>query len=330
LWEALFASERADEKRTRELLGEAFAVGRRHGYFNLFWWWLPDDMSRLCGIALEHGIETGYAQKMVLLRGLKPIRRHQVESWPWTLRIYTLGRFGIVHNDEPLGFSGKVQQKPLALLKAAIAHGGRNVSEEQLIESLWPETEGDVGHLSFSTTLHRLRKLIDSEKALILSEGKVTLNPNYCWVDAWAFERMANELLKRPFIVVDADAIIRNSDRCISLYTGHFLASEDNQLWAISTRERLRSKLLRIITATGQLLETTGKYEEAISLYQRGLECDNMIEEFYQRIMNCHARLGNRGQVHATFSMCREIMKTLDTTPSVKTSELCHLILNGK
>ena len=59
-----------------------------------------------------------------------------------------------------------------------------------MTDALWPEAEGDAAHVSFNTTLHRLRKLIENEKTIQLREGRVTLDRKHCWVDVWAFERV--------------------------------------------------------------------------------------------------------------------------------------------
>jgi DNA-binding SARP family transcriptional activator len=216
------------------------------------------------------------------------------------------------------------------MLKAIIALGGRSVSEEHLVESLWPDAEGDVGHQSFATTLHRLRKIVENDQVLIFSEGKVSLNPLCCWVDVWAFERLANELLDERKGHKDPDSVLRSVEKVLALYTGHFLSSDDGHLWAISIRERLRNKLLRAIGTAGRLLEKQGRLEQAVALYQRGLECDNMVEDFYQRLMSCHFRLCRRGEMISTFNSCCAVMKTIGADPSSKTAEIFEQLFSQK
>jgi two-component SAPR family response regulator len=110
-------------------------------------------------------------------------------------------------------------------------------------------------------------------------------------------------------------------NKVLALYTGHFLAGDENQFWAISLRESLRNKMLRLIEKAGKLLETNQRFTEAVALYRRGLEYDNLIEEFYQRLMYCHSRIGNRGEIISTFKSCCAAMKTVDATPASKTCE---------
>src|SRR4029077_7097969 len=98
-----------------------------------------------------------------------------VEAWPWMFRIYTLGPFRIERHGEALGGSGKAQRRALQLLKLLIAHGGEKVSESRIVDALWPRIDGDSAHRSFTSTLHRLRKLLGGDRTVVLPEGKPTL-----------------------------------------------------------------------------------------------------------------------------------------------------------
>src|SRR4030042_2571179 len=121
------------------------------------------------------------------VRLIPDITAAEIENWPYPLKVYTFGRFALLKDEKPVRFSGKVQQKPLSMLKAIIAFGGREISEDQLSDALWPEAAGDVAHLSFKSTLHRLRPLIGKEDIIQLKEGRITLDQRYCWVAVWAF-----------------------------------------------------------------------------------------------------------------------------------------------
>lgn len=59
---------------------------------------------------------------------LVPAGEVAAESSHRPLRIYTLGRFTLVSDGTPLRYSRKAPSKPLLLLKALIAAGGRQVA----------------------------------------------------------------------------------------------------------------------------------------------------------------------------------------------------------
>jgi ATP/maltotriose-dependent transcriptional regulator MalT/DNA-binding SARP family transcriptional activator len=316
LAEAEFAIN-GDLESGTALLRRAMEIGRRQGYVNLFWW-QPDSMARLCGKALECGIEVNYTKELIRRRNLLPSNKYaQIEQWPWHLKVYSLGRFGMAIEGTPVLFSGKVQQKPLNMLKALIALGGRNITEEQVTELLWPDAEGDVAHQSFATTLHRLRKMIGNDRVVLLSEGKIALNPLYCWVDSWAFERLAGQICgDRPGRPLSPETLLFLAEKALAIYSGQFMAGETDLPWTISMRERLRSKLLRVISKTGQLLEELDDPARAIRFYQKGLDCDELIEEFYQRLMTCYQKMGNRGEAISTYNRCKTVLSRLGVTPS--------------
>ncbi len=69
------------------------------------------------------------------------------------------------------------------MLKALIAFGGKDVGETRLSDALWPDAEGDAARTSFDTTLHRLRKLIGNDKAIVINEGLLSLDDRKVWTD---------------------------------------------------------------------------------------------------------------------------------------------------
>lgn len=170
------------EQECIAMLRRAMELGARQGYMN-FAWWQPAVMSRLCAKALEYGIEVGYVQELIKKRALVP-HDGAKENWPYPIKIYTLRKFEIVKDGKLLEFSGKVQKKPLELLKLLIDCGGQT-TEGYISDALWPEAGGDMAHNSFKMAVSRLRNLIGKE-SIKYQDGKISLNPNCCWVDTLA------------------------------------------------------------------------------------------------------------------------------------------------
>jgi hypothetical protein len=117
-------------------LTKGMALGKAWGLVNSQIW-TPSIMAKLCAKALEAEIEVEYVQHLIRRRGLIPeAAQVEIEAWPRPLKVYTLGRFALLKDGQPLRFSGKAQRRPLALLKAIIALGGRAVREEALMDRL--------------------------------------------------------------------------------------------------------------------------------------------------------------------------------------------------
>jgi len=158
-------------------LRRGLELGREYGYFH-FLGWQPAAVARVLVQALEAGIERDYAKSLIKRRNLVPEKPPlAVEGWPWTYRVQTFGGFRLLRHDEPLNAGqGKAKKRPLELLKLLIAYGGEQVSESKVTDALWPRIDGDSAHRSFTSTLHRLRKLLGADSAVTLHEGRLSLD----------------------------------------------------------------------------------------------------------------------------------------------------------
>jgi DNA-binding SARP family transcriptional activator len=250
-----------------------------------------------------------------------------IENWPWPVKISLLGRFEISVDGKPVQFSGKVQKKPLLLLKALVALGKGEVKAEKLEDVLWPESDGDVAHQSFETTLHRLRKLIGCPNALDFSSGLAALNRGVCWTDVWVFENLLEEAgnQERQGRV---DRAVDLTEKAVSLYKGMFLPGETGEPWTVSPRERLRRKFLGAIQRLGRQWEEAGEWEKALSCYDRGLQVDDISEEFYQQTMVCYQCLGRIAQALDTYERCKRVLSAvLGVKPSPRTEAIRKSLL---
>jgi len=328
--EALFALDRGKEASCLAILRKALVMGREEEYLGTFID-QPSSMARLCEKALEAGIEVEYVQNLIRKRKLIPEEPPlHLENWPWPLKLYTLGRFEILKEEKPIRFSRKAQQRPLSMLKALIAFGGKEVREDQIEDALWPEADGDIAYQSFKITLHRLRQLLGYEKAIQRQEGRLRLDPRYCWVDVWAFEQILEQADAR-WKEGKKEVALGLIEKAIEMYRGAFLGREIEQPWATSMRERLRGKFLRSVGRLGIYWQQASQWEKALHCYEKGLEVDNLAEEFYQGLMTCYHHLGRRSEALGVYQHCkRTLSSALGIEPSGKTDAIYRTILLEK
>jgi ATP/maltotriose-dependent transcriptional regulator MalT/DNA-binding SARP family transcriptional activator len=260
----------------RNALRRGFALGREYGYAH-FLWWRPAAMARACAYALEAGIEPEYAKDLIRRRALTPETPPlQVKDWPWAFRVTSLGGFSLLRHDAPLASGGKAQRRPLDLLKVLVAQGGERVPEERVTEALWPRIEGDSAHRSFTSTLHRLRKLLGEDRAVVLHEGKLSLDRRYFWTDAWAFDALVAEIDAALGAVrgIDAQRAEALGARLLELYRGPFLATEPESGWQFERRERLRSRFSRTVAALARAWEQAGQAARGAEFREKCFEID--------------------------------------------------------
>jgi DNA-binding SARP family transcriptional activator len=155
------------------------------------------------------------------------------------------------------------------------------------------------------------------------------MDPRHCWVDAWAFEALgdrADEASRRG----EAARAVALSEQGLAFYRGAFLAGETGVAWTLSARERLRRRFLRQVSQVGRYREAAGEWEQAIEWYERGLDVDDLAEEFYQRLMASYQALGRRAEALAVFERCRgTLAATLGVGPSPETERRRRALLGG-
>jgi LuxR family maltose regulon positive regulatory protein len=308
-----------EEEKGLAALHRALAVGRRLNAMGIYPFWLPQMLTPLCVRALKAGIEVDYVRRLIRKRGLPP-ESAATENWPWPIRVYTLGRFAAHKDDVPISVSGKTQKKPLQLLKALIALGGRSVAASTLSDALWQvSAEGTARH-ALDMAVSRLRKLLGDDRAILVQEGKLSLNDKLVWVDAWAFQRLAGNFEKHP-----GDAGLNLAQQAVERYTGAFLAGDEEEAWLLGRRDRLRSHYLRLVSAYGSALERLGQWNQAIDGYRRALELDPLAEAIYQGLMRCHLELDEPAQALETYRRCRQMLSVVwSVSPSPQTEKLAE------
>lgn len=291
-------------------LCEGLALGKKTGQSVIAPHALARITSFLYSEALNQHIEVEYVRTLIQAFNIQPAF-HDVSNWPWPIRIYTLGRFTVLCDDKPIKSSSKAQKKPLDLLRMLIALGGRSVNIDDIMNVVWPDERG-AARTNFDVALMRLRKLLVHPEALALTDGKLTLNDQVCSVDSWTFERAVTRLDATPDTDIDA--------KIFDLYRGAFLNREHNTPCIENMRDRLAAKFQRITLRFGKVEEQALHWEAAAHFYQRGLEQDNLHEEFYRRLMTCQCQLGQHAEAIKTYRRCRSLLSiNLGTQPAPET-----------
>lgn len=315
---------RGQLRDAESVLEQAWSLAASNRYYGLLAP-LRGVLSQLSNFALERAVLPDFARELVARRRLRaPV--FATADWPWLLRIHTLGQFALIVDQTSLNFSGKVPKKPLSLLKALIAHGASEVPEHVLTDALWPDEDADAAHIALNVALHRLRKLLPNGNEIVrLQEGRLSLDGDACWIDSRVFEQ---------YVAAVDDALAGGTDatlalhRALVLYRGHFLSEDRDEPWSLSARERLRSKFNRIVVACGSALSAAGRDVEALECYRRGIETDDLAEDFYQGAMQCALVLKRSAEGLATYQRLERMLSlSLGIKPSPASQSLRRQLL---
>ncbi len=323
-------NDRETENKGLKMLKKCLVLGKKYGMVNVYFAW-GQKMTSLCLKALENNIEVNYVQHLIQKLELFPdTPPYPCENWPWTFRIHTLGNFKIFHDDVPTEFSKKLQLKPIELLQFLIVNHERAVELDHISGMLWSDAEGDYAHQTLDTTIHRLRKLLGSNDAVIVEAGRLMLNPALCWVDVQAFAALFDSMEKllrgrdTTMTLSDRDNRVRGlAKRIFNLYKGDFFMQVFLPSWAISFRDRLHDRFMHFIDILGSYYEQSGDTVQAVRIYRKGLEIENQAELLYQRLMLLYQSLGRTAEAVSTYKQCQSALSgTLGIEPSEKTRAL--------
>lgn len=302
------------------LLADGFALIRTSRVLG-FMRPLPRLVAGLCNDALSLNIETETARAVVRSRRLPP-PANAAPNWPWALRISCLGGFALVRMDEAVRFSGKVQKKPLELLKLLGASAREREDTAWLAEQLWPEAAGDAGRNSLDVAITRLRKLLGVEDVLVIAEGKAALSRSLVWSDVWVLESIASEAELLP-LDAHPDAAHELDRQLTDIYRGELLPDESPQPWLLAARRRVKERFLRAAKSLADYWERAGDWDRAVALLESAIRVEPLAEDLYRRLMQCHLQTGNQAQALHAYRRCKEMLSiVLGIPPSVATEQL--------
>ena len=292
---AEYALATGDRRTAETHLAQAFRVCREQGYHGLPWW-RHEAMRDLCELALCAGVEREFSRTLVKKWGFLPSARGRaLAEWPFRVKVFCLRRqLKVLIDERPLSFDSKAQRKPLELLQALIAFGGRDVGEQRLAEALWPDSEADAAEQALSTTLHRLRRLLGAS-AVRRADQKLTLERNECWVDCLACEALW-----------EGETGDGTADRSLELYRGAFLQDCDAP-WAEFYRQRLATKFVRFVERRAGTLD----FPRAVELYERAVEAEPTSEFLYRSLI---ALLRDHGATARAADVYRQCCKNLESS----------------
>lgn len=316
---AWLALRRGDVGTALERLRIGLSLGSEQGWYVVFPWVPRSLLQDLALLALRHGLGGDHVHELIRRRAVPP-PAPDADEWPWRLRVYTLGRFELRIGDRPFVPVHKAPKKPLELLRALVALGGgsNGVAGGALEQDLWPDLDGDASHNALNSALHRLRRLLGDDRAVVLSEGRLHLDPERVWIDADSFERATARAAEND----DPETI----EALLVRYPGHFLPGDESP-WALVARERIRSRFLRVASALADRLQAKGRLEEAIDLARRVTEVDPVAEGLHRVQIHCLHVLGREAEALDAFRRCQALLRTvLGTRPEAATMELARQI----
>lgn len=245
------------------------------------------------------------------------------------LEILTLGGLTLRLKGAPLsGF----HSRKVEALAVYLFYTHRAQARDVLADLLWTEQSQATGNLRVLLT--NLRQVL--APYLLITRTEVAVNPDsHFWLDAAAFQRQVNSILKprngeraalaRTLTPAEASEL----ENALALYRGDFLKgfyireSPHFEEWVLLEQERLR----RLATTALHLLTTyylaQREFTQGIEKAGQLLEIDPLDEETRRQLMQLLAQNGERHAALAEYEKYKQLLASeLHAEPSAETNAL--------
>lgn len=214
-------------------------------------------------------------------------------------KIITLGRFDIKKNGSSLIEASGASKKIWELYKFMLTYRERTFTPEALMDQLWVSEEYNDPRGTLRIQMHRLRQnlgesdIAEADRTLLFANGYYKWNDRLTLeLDVQIFEnkiKTADSLKK-----ISPDEALEAYLEALSLYEGDYLPECVDQHWVFPVRNHYRRLFLGASLHAIELLDRTHKYDEIITLCQKGILIDVYEEVFHLRLMEALLHQGNQ------------------------------------
>jgi DNA-binding SARP family transcriptional activator len=221
------------------------------------------------------------------------------------LEVRCFGRFEVVRDGVPV--QRWRRDRARALLKYLVVQR-RPVPRDALLELLWSGVAPGLAGGYLRVVMHALRQAIGTWNGndYVRNESdQFFLDPAApIWVDTEVF--MAHVHAAEAFAREARPAdVFREYAHAELIYRDDYLVEDALEHWTLLRREELKDRYQVVLARLADACIENGDYVGSIDRCHKLLGQDNCREDAYQRLMYCHAALGQRGRALRWYEMCR-------------------------
>jgi DNA-binding SARP family transcriptional activator len=216
------------------------------------------------------------------------------------LEIRMFGEFTIKYKEFDISDTINRSKRLRTMLAYLITHKGREVSQDDLIEVLWPDEEIENPANTLKTILHRVRAAIaqlgveNGQSFITYQRGAYSWAPTVpCFVDVHEFERLSTEAER---CVADEERRAELYKSAAQLYRGDFLPKNSLDFWVVPLGSYYRSKFIKAVCEASDYLASNGRNEEVIPLCRNGINIDPYEEYFHLNLIRALIASGHQQQ----------------------------------
>jgi len=300
-------SEQLGNGNAANFVAYAFNIAKENHIYR-YSCWNPHLSTWASLFALHNNIEVEFVERFITSNSAEMEVPPQDETnWPWPIKIFTFQEFDVFIKGESVIKEGKAEARFGQLMRLMISGGGK-VSLNTVYNELLPDVSGSKQQAAFRAILHRARSLLGYENSILREADQLRLNETYCWVDADAFELLANSPL------------LENKKKALLLYRGEYLPKFDGDFELTAKREHFRTLYLKtVLFVTQQHASLSDRIQEL----KHAIKIEPLSEILYEKLIENYFEAGNSEYAKITYQhLVRLFDSELGSAPSKHISDL--------
>ena len=241
------------------------------------------------------------------------------------LVIKTLGGFSVSYKDKSIGTSKSKgnAKKMWMLFEYLLLNYDRTVSQEELIDVLWHDTEVANPLNSLKVLVFKLRKEIDTldfipgKEVILNSHGTYSFNDTIPFeVDIMVFEKLVKDADAEG---ISDDAKLELLEKALDCFKGHVLSMTPNSTWSVALQTQYSNMYRDVVDKAQTILTDKGEYQRIVEICNDALLRQPYEESYYYYLITAYAALEEYDSASRMYEKVKDMMQNeYGATPGVE------------
>lgn len=204
------------------------------------------------------------------------------------IHIHMLGGFELQVEDKLISDSISHTRQLWNLLEYLIAYRHKSITQQELIEALWPNNNSENPTNALKNLVYRIRTVFTQHNIPYAKELIRFSHGSYCWnndlscaVDTEEFERLSREAR------TDCEPSLRAEKymKALSFYKGDFLPNSCYEQWVAPLAAYYRTLYFKCVYETSLLLMDLKRYGDLGRICQKAIKIDPFEERAHKYLI---------------------------------------------
>lgn len=214
------------------------------------------------------------------------------------LKVNMLGEFSIEYNGKVISDKEGRSKKLWLFIEYLVTFRGREISQNDLIDLLWPDEKNGNPANTLKTLVHRARTLIDTLGFSNAKDMIIYRRGTYAWnsavdmvVDLDIFELHVKEAEKEGITV---EHKLHELMTAIEMYKGDFLPRLSLESWAVPISTYYHTMYIKAVNTVIDILAGIKDWEAIIGITQKAIEIDPYDEKLHYHLIQALVNTKNQ------------------------------------